>query len=96
MSIIQDWYFCEGDIGEKVEASICFTWIKSRENYMLLDLRGIGCLLWDPEMASIDLQVKECGTKSEFYLRLGNLSTNAIHGFMSTHKCNPICRTLRL
>ena len=61
---------------------------------MLLDLQGIGYLLCDPEIATIDPRVKEGGTKSEFYFYLGNLSTNAIHGFMSTHKYNRICGTL--
>ena len=45
-------------------------------------LQGVGHLLCDPEIATIDLWVKEGGTKSEFYFCLGNLSTNAIHGFM--------------
>ena len=38
--------------------------------------------------------ITEGGTKSEFYFCLGNLSTNEIHGFMSTHKCNWTCRTI--
>ena len=45
-------------------------------------LEGVGHLLCDPEIATIDLWVKKGGTKSEFYFCLGNLSTNAIHGFM--------------
>ena len=33
---------------------------------MLLDLQGVGYLLCGPEIATIDLRVKEGGTKSEF------------------------------
>ena len=61
---------------------------------MLLDIQGVGYLLCDPEIAAIDLRVKMGGTKNKFYFCLENLSTSAIHGFMSTHKCNRICRTL--
>lgn len=86
--------FCEREIVEKVEAFICFTWRRSVENYMLLDLQGADCLLCDPEVTNINLRIKKGGTKSEFYFRLGKLSTNVIHGFMSNHKCDPICRTL--
>ena len=85
---------CEGEIGEKAEAFIHFTWERSGKNFMLLDLQGVGYLRCNPEISTIDLWVKEGDTKSEFYFCLGNLSTNAIHGFMATHKCNRICRTL--
>ena len=64
------------------------------KNFMLLDLQGVSYLLRDPEIVTIDLWVKEGDTKNEFSFCLGNLSTNAIHGFMVTHKCNRICRTL--
>lgn len=44
---------------------------------MLLDLHGVGYVLCDPEIATTDLRIKEGGTKSEFYICLGNLSTTA-------------------
>ena len=86
--------FYEGEIEEKAEVFIHFTRERSGENFMLLDLHGVVCLLCDPEIATIDLLVKEAGTKSEFSFCLGNLSLNGTHGFMSTHKCNRICRIL--
>ena len=61
---------------------------------MLLHFRQVGYLLCDAEIATIDLRVKEGGTKSEFYFCLGNLSKNAVHICMSAHKCNPVYRTL--
>ena len=45
-------------------------------------------------MSTIELWVKEGDTKREFYFCLENISTNAIHGVMSTHKSNRICRRL--
>ena len=71
--------FCKREIGEKAETFIHFTWERSGESFMLLDLQRAGYLLCDPEIATIDLRVKEGGIKSEFYFCLGNLSTNAIH-----------------
>lgn len=37
---------------------------------MFPNLQGVGYLRCAPEIAAIDLQVKEGGTKSEFYLCL--------------------------
>ena len=37
---------------------------------MLLSLRGVGYLLCDPEIATINRRVKGGGTKSEFYFCL--------------------------
>ena len=60
----------------------------------MLDLQGVGYLLCDPEILTIDRRVKEGNAKSYFCFFLGNPSANAIHGFMSTYKCNPISITL--
>ena len=88
--------FCEREIGEKPEAFIHFRWEISGKNFRLLDSKEIGYLLCGLEIAVINLWVKERNTKNEFYFYLENLSTNAIDEFMSTHKCNRICRTLDL
>ena len=56
---------------------------------MLLNLQRADCLLCDPEVTNINVRIKQGSTKSEFYFRLGNLSINVIHGFMSTYKCDP-------
>ena len=61
---------------------------------MLLNLWGVGYLLCDPEIVTINLWVKRGATKTGSYFCLGKLSTNVVHGLMSTHKCSQTCRTL--
>ena len=94
MSIIHDQYFMKEKLEKRPKLLFISHGRDLEKIFMLLDLQGVGYLLCDPEIATIDIRVKEGDTKSEFYFCLGNLSTNAIHGFMATHKCNRICRTL--
>lgn len=41
------------------------------DNFLLLDLHGVSYLLCDPEIATVDLRVKDGSTKSYFYFCLG-------------------------
>ena len=94
MLIIQNQYF----VMEKYEKRPKLLFISHGRDlekilrYLIYTEKVTFCVI--KEIAAIDLRVKEGGTKNKFYFCLKNLSTSAIHGFMSTHKSNRICRTL--
>jgi hypothetical protein len=59
---------------------------------MVLDLRGSGNILYDPEIAS----VKHVDESKEFLFCAGNLGGDAIEAFVRKHKCNKYCHLLGL
>ena len=86
--------YCIGEMREKAEAFVHFTWERSGGNFMILDIQGAGYVLSDLEIATIGLRDKEGDASSEFYFCMGNLSGHAIRAFQAHHKCNKICKTL--
>ena len=58
--------FCDGKKGEKAEAFILFPWERSGENFVLLDLQGVGYLLCDPEIPTMDLGLRRVAPKVSF------------------------------
>ena len=79
------------EVASKAEAFVHFTYVKSQKAVMVLDIQGTGYSLYDPEVASTQLQDEE--TKSLLFC-CGNLSTNAIDFFLSSHKCGKYCAFL--
>ena len=79
------------EVASKAEAFVHFTYVKSQKAVMVLDIQGTGYNLYDPEVASTKLQDEE--TKSLLFC-CGNLSTNAIDLFLSSHKCGKHCAFL--
>ena len=79
------------EVASKAEAFVHFTYVKSQKAVMVLDIQGTGYNLYDPEVASTKLQDEE--TKSLLFC-CGNLSTNAIDLFLSSHKCGKYCAFL--
>ncbi|CAB3986218.1 Transient receptor potential cation channel subfamily M member 6 [Paramuricea clavata] len=63
----------------------------SNKKMMLLDIQGSMFNLYDPEIATAELN-----DEGEFYFCAGNLSCLSISKFNSEHKCNQFCAMLNL
>jgi len=68
-----------------------FTYEASKHKILICDIQGVGDLYTDPQMHSIE---DELGPR--LCLGKGNLGSRGIAKFLATHKCNAICRYLRL
>ena len=79
-------------IGEKAESLSHYSYAKSNQKIMLLDVQGNGCNMFDPEIASSQL----LDADNKFLYCTGNLSVVAITNFVNGHKCNIFCRLLDL
>ena len=60
---------------------------------MLVDLQGAAYNLYDPEIATLELQ---SAADQELYFCAGNLSTVVSENFKKNHKCGVFCRLLEL
>ena len=76
----------------KAQCLTHFTYVKSEEHLMLLDVQGSGVDLYDPEIASNNLYDE----KKELMYCIGNLSMMAIQTFLGQHECNKYCRLVGL
>ena len=76
---------------EKAECLAHFSFERSNKEIMVVDIQGVGNLLFDPEIAS-----REISTNEEYLFCTGNLSNNAITNFTEKHKCNFYCQLLDL
>lgn len=85
---------CEEDtmLCKKAQAFSHFTYEKSQGKVMVLDIQGSGYTLYDPEIASADLQSEDGG----YQFCTGNLAQNAIESFFEVHQCNSYCKLLKL
>lgn len=85
---------CEEDtmLCKKAQAFSHFTYEKSQGKVMVLDIQGSGYTLYDPEIASADLQSEDGG----YQFCTGNLARNAIESFFEVHQCNSYCKLLKL
>lgn len=79
------------EISAKAEAFAHFTYVKSQNTIMVLDIQGTKYSLYDPEIASAKLL--DDTTKAVLFC-YGNLSTIAIERFLLDHKCNKYCTLL--
>ncbi|KAK5993959.1 Alpha-protein kinase vwkA [Cladobotryum mycophilum] len=65
-----------------------FTFERSRGRFLVSDLQGVGHVLTDPAIHTLD--------PNRFRLVDTNLGEAGFKFFFTTHKCNSICRKLRL
>lgn len=79
-------------IGQKAQCLTYFSYEKSGKKLMLLDIKGSGYELFDPEIASQEL----FDDSTEVLYCAGNLTQMAIGKFVSGHKCNVFCDIVEL
>ena len=70
---------------KKAECLAHFSYERSQKEVMLLDIQGCGSCLFNPEIASKQLE------PNNLLFCTGNLSQNAIQNFSASHKCNVYC-----
>ena len=76
---------------KKAECLAHYSYEKSSEKLMLLDIQGSMYTLFDPEIASATLLID-----SEYFFGVGNLTSEAITAFIENHVCNKFCALLKL
>ena len=82
----------DSDVRKKCESLAHFSYERSGENLMVVDMQGSGHSLFDPEIAS-----KEMVDGEEVLFSTGNLSLTAINNFIEHHtECNLYCTLLGL
>ena len=84
---------CKGDrsaLFDKAECLGHFTYERSGNKVMLLDIQGSEYSLIDPEIASKELN------PTDLLFCVGNLSANAISTFVTNHKCSSYGQLLGL
>ena len=79
-------------IALKAESFAHYSYVKSDEQLIVVDIQGVGFCLFDPEIASVKLYDED----RSIYFCAGNLSINAIETFLMQHKCNKFCKLLKL
>ncbi|CAB3977374.1 transient receptor potential cation channel subfamily M member 6-like [Paramuricea clavata] len=77
---------------QKAECLSHFSFEKSNNQVMVLDIQGCGYSLVDPEVASSSL----FDENKELLFTTGNLSFEAIAKFKLIHRCNEYCELLKL
>ena len=77
--------------GMKAECLAHFSFEKSDQKLMLVDIQGCGVKLYDPEIASSEL-VED----GELLFCAGNLSKTIIDNFIVHHVCNKFCKLFQL
>ncbi|KAK0654343.1 hypothetical protein QBC41DRAFT_386492, partial [Cercophora samala] len=75
-------------IFQAAQAFSHFTFERSRGNFMVTDLQGVGRVLTDPALQTLD--------RGYLPLSGGNLSIDGFYWFFSTHECNSVCSQLGL
>ena len=80
------------ELGLKAQAFVHYTYNKSDNHLVVLDIQGFGYTLCDPEIATTTHKDDE----DNFYFCTGNLSTQANDTFLSGHSCNKYCNMLNL
>jgi hypothetical protein len=75
-------------VNQAAQAFSHFTFERSRGYFLISDLQGVGHLLTDPAIHTLDPQ--------RFKLADTNLGQDGFKFFFATHKCNAICHKLGL
>ena len=85
---------CEEDsmLCKKAQAFAHYTYEKSEGKVMVLDIQGSGYTLYDPEIASTEIQNED----GSYQFCTGNLAGKAIESFFENHQCNCYCKFLKL
>ena len=81
------------ELTKKAECLAHFSYERSQNAIMVLDIQGCGCSLFDPEIASKQVMSED---DSSYLFCTGNLSITAINNFIGKHKCNFYCRLFEL
>ena len=76
----------------KAEALVHFTWQKSHEQLMVLDIQGTNNVLTDPEIATPTIR----DNNDQWNFCSGNCYIHAITVFLDFHSCNNYCEMLKL
>ena len=84
--------FGDSELTMKAEAFSHFTYQKSGQQLMVVDIQGVGHQLFDPEIATSTLMDDDMS----IFFCCGNLSTQAITKFKAVHVCNKFCNMLEL
>ena len=82
----------KSELIEKAECLSHFSFEKSKQNMLLVDIQGSGFKLYDPEIATNANALKDGKLK----FCLGNLGTSAVENFFKTHECNKFCKMVGL
>ncbi|KAK3690511.1 hypothetical protein B0T22DRAFT_481685 [Podospora appendiculata] len=78
----------DNPISQAAQAFSHFTFERSKGNFMVTDLQGVGRVLTDPALQTLDRgYLPRCA---------GNLSIEGFYWFFSTHECNDVCKRLGL
>ena len=85
---------CEEDttLCKKAQAFSHFTYETSEGKVMVLDIQGSGYTLYDPEIASTEIQNED----GSYQFCAGNLAGKAIESFFQNHQCNCYCKLLKV
>ena len=78
----------DGNALQMAECLTHFSYVKSKDALLLVDIQGCGYTLYDPEIATSKGSFDE---KDELLFCIGNLSTVAKYDFFSQHQCNKLC-----
>ena len=80
------------EIFEKAQSLVHFSYEFTEKKMMPLDLQGSKYKLYDPEIATDQLQ--DFSGSEEYYFCAGNLTSMSIEKFISKHKCNRFCKMM--
>ena len=80
------------NLTEKAECLAHYSYEKSKKEIMVVDIQGCGVRLFDPEVASSQV---ESDNEGKLFCA-GNLNSHAIDKFVELHKCNSFCQLLDL
>ena len=90
------------EIFEKAQCLTHFSYMYSKKKLMILDIQGSEYQLYDPEIATAELnEDKDNNEESdesspEFFFCAGNLSSLSIDRFKKEHKCTKFCEMMAL
>jgi hypothetical protein len=76
----------------KAEMFFYYTYVRSQNQLLVLDIQGANYSLCVPEIASSQL----VDDNENILFCNGNLSSQAIDTFVSQHVCNKFCKLLQL
>ena len=77
----------------KAECLVHYSYVSTKNNLMILDIKGSGFTLYDPEISTAALSD---GNTEQLYFCCENCSSVGIQGFIKSHKCNKYCKLMGL
>jgi hypothetical protein len=83
----------DSKLRQKAESLTHFSYEKSNNQLMIVDIQGCGYYLYDPEIASKEIMSDQ---GEQLMFAVGNLTQTAIDTFVTAHSCNKYCELLGL